>query len=113
MNTKRKKNNRLWTYQEEYKLKTMAGKIPVVEIAKKLGRTRQSVLGKAHLMQLSLFHVESHPFTKFSQNTYKQAMRLYDLGFSCTAIAKDLEISRHIVSKWVNFACRTGISLKS
>lgn len=110
---RRRKIIRIWTSAEEHQLRAMAGTLPIVEIARRMNRTRASVLGKAHLIGVSLFHVDSHPATRYPQATYQAAMRLYDAGWSYSAIAAELNVKSSIVPKWVNYLCRTGIPINS
>lgn len=98
-----------WTYQEIKTLKKSAGKLPVEDIAKLLGRTRQSVQIKAGKLGLSLrLYGQLHHSAKFSDSAVEYARRLYDKGWKVEAIAQKYQWPLGVVKTWCYFQRRTN-----
>ncbi|HIF5903146.1 TPA: hypothetical protein ACX3HX_005926, partial [Raoultella ornithinolytica] len=83
-----------WTKQEIDFLKCNAGKMVCRDIAKNLGRSLQSVKGKAEYMRLSLICIgENHPCAIHSDEDVLLCRELHTAGMSVKLIAEKMEIS--------------------
>lgn len=90
----KRKSYRFWTKQEIDFLKCNAGKMVCRDIAKNLGRSLQSVKGKAEYMRLSLICIgENHPCAIHSDEDVLLCRELHTAGMSVKLIAEKMEIS--------------------
>lgn len=95
------KGYKAWGEDEINFLKRNAGKMAPAEIARTLGRSPQSVKGKATYMKLSLLRIgENNPAAIYSDEDVLLCRELHAAGMGLKLIAEKMEMSPGAV-KWV------------
>ncbi len=84
------------------------------EIGKLIGRPPGGVKSKAERVGIALRQLgEMHHSAKYSDALVEQARDFADIGFTRRQIARKINVPEYAVDGWINYKCRTGISLKS
>ena len=106
--TQRKRlSYRIWTFEEERKLKKWAGNLSVPEIAQLLGRTYKSVQLHANGMGICLFRYgERHQSAKYPDSIVHYVRKLHSAGWSPRRISQKYKLPFSVVKQWCYFQMR-------
>lgn len=98
----KRKNYRLWEKHETDFLKSNAGRMVCKDIAKHLGRSQRSIIGKAEYMGLSLLCIgEYSPSAIYSDQDVLLCRELRTAGVSLKLIAEKMEMSPGVVKELI------------